>query len=227
MDKQFLVVFGVIILVLGGIFAFTNKSDSTDTGSNQNSQVTASSHIFNEGDKPVTLIEYGDFECPACASYYPIIKQVKEELKDSLQFQFRNFPLDNIHPNARAAHRAAEAAAKQGKFWEMHDKLYETQTSWNAQSGTNATQAIKIFEGYASLLGLKLEQFKTDFASQATNDIINADLSEGKKVGVDSTPTFILNGKKIDQNPRDAEAFKKLITDAITEQAKKSTNSNQ
>jgi protein-disulfide isomerase len=137
-----------------------------------------------------------------------------------LYFVFRHFPTVQTHPHAIRAAEAAEAAAVQGKFWEMHDMLYERQKSWESSSNPAA-----IFEGYASELGLNIDQFKADVASSAINDIINADVQAGQALKITATPTFAINGKKID-NPRDIEGFYKLIDDAIAS-AKKDQPANQ
>jgi protein-disulfide isomerase len=164
---------------------------------------------MGDNTKKVTLVEYGDYQCPACGAYYPIVKQITDKYSKDIQFQFRNFPLSQIHQNARAGARAAEAAAKQNKYWEMHDLLYEQQKSW--ESSTNVAA---IFETYATQLGLNMTKYKADFGSNEVNDIINADYAEGVRLGVDSTPSFFLQGKKI-ENPQSLDAFSKLIDDAI------------
>ena len=200
------------VLGLVGVYAVTSKKDTnTKTGT----QSKLSNHVIGKNSKKVTLVEYGDFQCPACGAYYPIVKQLKAKYANDIQFQFRNFPLTQIHQNARAGSRAAEAAAKQGKFWEMHDKLYEGQSTW--ESSKNVAP---IFEGYAQELGLDMAQYKKDFAGTEVNDIINADYAEGIKLGVDSTPSFFLQGKKITENPKTLEAFSKLIDDAIKQASK-------
>lgn len=195
-----------IVVVLGAAFYFTRNK--TDNGTNGSAQPT--NHIRYTGSTGVTLLEYGDFQCPACGAYYPIIKQLESSYSDKVTFQFRNFPLSQLHPNAFAAHRAAEAAAKQGRFFEMHDKLYEGQQSWSTVSNPNI-----VFEDYATQLGLNIEQFRKDSASSEVNDIINADMKAGHAIGANSTPTFVLDGKKLDQNPQDYASFAKLLDDAI------------
>ncbi len=221
MDRQFLIVLGVIIAALVGVFVFTKEKASTPgtTGSKQSGQV--SQHKVGAGIKGVTLIEYGDFECPACGQYYPLVKQVKAAYKDDITFQFRNYPLINIHPNAFAAHRAAEAAGKQGKFFEMHDQLYENQQMWSAQAGASTSDAAKMFEGFASKLGLNVERFKQDVASAAVADTINTDVKAGRALGAESTPTFELNGKKLEKNPTSLEEFKKVIDAEIAKSPQK------
>ncbi len=210
MDKRFLTIIAVLVVGFAGILFFSNKSDDTSSSSDKGQVAAATNHVFGEGQKGVTLIEYGDFQCPACAQYFPIIKALKEQYKNDIKLQFRHFPLTSIHVNAFAASRAAEAASKQNKFWEMHDALYENQQEW-AQAPNPKT----IFESYAKALGLNMQQFQTDYSSDAVNDAINADLAEGEKAGASSTPTFVLNGKKIEDNPRGLEEFAKLIDEAI------------
>ena len=212
MERRFVLILVALALTFGGFIYFNKKSNDSENGGNTTTQ--PSNHIYGEGKKGVTLVEYGDFQCPACGGYYPIIQQVKEKHKDDIYFQFRNFPLDSIHPNARAAHRAAESASNQGKFWEMHDLLYENQQTWTSLSDVQS-----VFEGYAQQLSLNMEQYKADVLKSATNNIINADISEGQKIKVSSTPTFLINGVRIEEAPRDVEGFTKLIEEAIAKQS--------
>jgi protein-disulfide isomerase len=211
MNKRFLIVLLVCVLALIGVYVATSKKDPGSADKNgSGSSVSLSNNVMGANTKGVTLVEYGDFQCPACGAYHPIVKEVVEKYKNDIQFQFRNFPLQQIHPNARAAARTAEAAGKQGKYWEMHNLLYEQQKSWEQSTAVNT-----IFEGYAQQLGLNLEKFKTDFASSSVNETINADFAEGQRLGVEATPTFFLQGKKIENSPRDVEGFSKLIDEAI------------
>jgi protein-disulfide isomerase len=216
MNKRFLITLLVCVLALVGIYIATSKKDSGSTDSTGSKSGSLSNNVLGSNNKGVVLVEYGDFQCPACAGYHPIIKEVVEKYNDDIKFQFRNFPLQQIHQNARAAARTAEAAGLQGKYWEMHDLLYEQQQSWEQSTAVNT-----IFEGYASQLGLDLAKFKTDFSSSAVNETINADFAEGTKLGVDSTPTFFLQGKKIEDPPRDVAGWNKLIDQAIKEASAK------
>ena len=217
MGKSFWAVLAIIVVIFGGIIIL-NKNDSASTGSRG---TTPTNHVIGGGKSGVTLVEYGDFECPACGSYYPIVEQVKEKYKDQIVFQFRNLPLLQIHPNAFAAARAAEAADKQGKFWEMYNLLYQNQKSWSSDNN-----AVAVFEQYATQLGLDLQKFKADAASPEVNDIINADISEFKKTGSSmSTPTFFLDGKYI--KPGSLEEFSKLIDEAIAKKQPTQTNQQQ
>lgn len=167
--------------------------------------VTANDWQQGPADAKVTLVEYADFECPACAAYQPVLKEVKETYKDDLRFVYRHFPLP-MHRNAVAASLASEAAGKQGKFWEMHDLLYKKQKEW----GSKTAEDRSMFEKYATELGLNLDQFKTDIMSDEVRDKVEEQKSSGEDLNVRGTPTFFLNGEQI-TNPNNAEAFKDLI----------------
>lgn len=209
MNNRFLLILAAIIVVLGGIFFFTREDESAT-----NTAATPSNHVYGKADSTVTLVEYGDFECPACAAYFPIVQQVKANYEDKIAFQFRHFPLVQIHPNAMIAARAAEAAGKQDKFWEMHDLLYQQQSTWAKSQNASA-----IFEDYATQLGLNVDQFKADVAAQATLDTINADVREGQAAGVSATPTFVLNGKKLEGLQPTYESISKAIDEALNAQS--------
>lgn len=140
----------------------------------------------------VTIVEFGDFQCPACGAVHPTVKQILKDYKDKVYFVFRNFPLP-MHPNAPLAAQAAYAAGQQGKFWEMHDKLYESQDEWAEKSGS---QAKELITNYAKDLGLDLTQFSSDLDQNAGNTKIQKDQNDGYQLGVNSTPTFYINGTK-------------------------------
>lgn len=204
MDKRFLAVIGVIIIAFVGFLAFRG-----DDATAPEAKGTPTNHVKGEG--AVTLVEYGDFQCPACGQFYPIVEQVTDKYASEVTFQFRNNPLVSLHPNAFAASRAAEAAGKQDKFWEMYDKLFGNQKDW---SGTKSPT--NMFETYAKQLGLDIDKFREDFKSTVVNDSINADLAAGKKLGVQATPTFVLNGKVI-KNPTSLDDFSKVLDKAIAD----------
>ena len=206
MDKRFLSAVAVIIALFIG-FLFLNKNDEAKTPTTDTPPTT---HTRGQGTAKVALIEYGDFQCPACGQYYPAVEQVYEKYQDQITFQFRHFPLTSIHPNAFAGSRAAEAAGKPGKFFEMYQQLYTNQDSWSENNTPS-----KVFEKYANNIGLDVTKFKADFASAAVNDAIQADLAAGEKLGVNSTPTFVLDGKIIKNPNPTVEAFSKIIDEAI------------
>jgi protein-disulfide isomerase len=141
-------------------------------------------HVQGPSSAPVTLVEYGDYECPYCGAAYPIVKRLQEHLGDRLRFVFRNFPLTTVHPHAEHAAKAAEAAGAQGKFWEMHDYLFEHQ---------RALMDRKLVE-YAAAVGLDVELFGRDMAEQVHEDRVRADFMSGVRSGVNGTPTFFING---------------------------------
>lgn len=210
MNKQFFLVVSAVVAILVGIFVVTSGDKENTGGQQSGGETQASNHLQGAGNKKVTLVEFGDFQCPACGSFYPIVKQIKEEYGDDITFQFRHYPLSQIHPNAFAAHRAAEAAGKQGKFFEMHDLLYENQEAWSSLPDPTQT-----FAGYAQQIGLNMEQYQADATSKEVNGTINADIKLAQEAGATSTPTFVLNGEKIPNNPKSFEEFKQLIDDAI------------
>lgn len=217
MSKQFWGIILAIVLVFVAVVALTGKDSNAPSNSDQ---AKTSSHTVGAGTEGVTLVEYGDFQCPYCGLYYPTLKQVKQTYGDKIKFQFVHFPLTSLHPNAFAASRAAEAAGMQGKFWEMHDKLYEQQQAWS-----NAKDPLAVFSGYAETIGLDVNKFRTDFASRQVNDIINADMADGNSKKLTATPTFFLNGKKVEVN-NEVAAFEKLIDAEIAKQAAKKNESN-
>jgi protein-disulfide isomerase len=189
MSKQFMAIIAVIILLFVGIIVVSgNKSNGTGGGKAS----TPTQHVEGQGKSGVTLVEYGDYQCPFCGQFYPVVKQVQTEFNNQIFVQFRNFPLVSLHPNAFAAARAAEAAGMQNKFWEMHDALYQTQQQW-----ASASDATPIFSQYAKQLGLDVTKFKADSASSKVNDLINADTAAGNKLKVSGTPTFFLDGKQL------------------------------
>lgn len=213
MSNRFLIILGVLVL---GFFGFLVYQKNDDTSSN-GEVVQTSQHTIGEGTKNVTLVEYGDFACSACETYFPILQQVKEKYDDEITFQFLNFPLVQIqgHENAMSAHRAAEAASNQGKFWEMHDLLYERQRIWALSKNPTS-----VMENYATELELNIDQFKADFESSEVNAVINADIKSGRDLNISGTPTFLVNGETIELPNPTLEAFSTIIDEAIA-------NSNQ
>jgi len=220
MDKRFWAVLGAILLLFVGIIWVNGKkAGAPETGSNG---AQPSNHVEGDNAKKVSFVEYGDFQCPVCYSYYPVVKQVVEKHKADISFQFRNFPLTQQHKNAFAGARAAEAAALQNKYWEMHDLLYQNQDPTGATGWVASSTPQNYFNDYAKQIGLNVDQFKTDYTSDKVNSTINADLAEVKKLNLTGTPSFFLNGKAIelteligdDRNPS-FEKFDKLISDAI------------
>jgi protein-disulfide isomerase len=147
-------------------------------------------HIQGPASAPVTLVEYGDYECPYCGKAYPIVKAVQEQLGEGLRFVFRNFPISTSHPHAEQAAEAAEAAAAQGSFWEMHDRLYENQKRLGPED----------LHLYADVLGLSVDVFEKELAEQVHADRVHEDFMSGVRSGVNGTPTFFINGARHDDS---------------------------
>jgi protein-disulfide isomerase len=141
---------------------------------------------------PVTLEEFGDYQCPPCAQLYAEVDQIKEEFGDRLRLVFRHYPLTRIHPHALLAAHAAEAAGLQGKFWEMHRLLYAEQRAWSATPDPRP-----MLDAYARRIGLDVERFRRDLGGSETDARVVADHARARSVGVDSTPTFFVNGRKL------------------------------
>jgi protein-disulfide isomerase len=147
-------------------------------------------HIQGPADAPVTLLEYGDYECPYCGAAYPIVKEVQARMGQRLRFVFRNFPISTSHPHAEQAAEAAEAAATQGRFWEMHDLLYENQRRLGDQD----------LRGYAGTLGLDVETFDRELAEHVYAERVREDFMSGVRSGVNGTPGFYINGARHDDS---------------------------
>ena len=147
-------------------------------------------HIQGPPDAAVTLVEYGDYECPYCGAAYPIVKEIQSRLGESLRFVFRNFPITTSHPHAEQAAETAESAAVQGRFWEMHDLLYENQARLRDPD----------LRGYAENLELDLERFDKDLAEHVHAARVREDFMSGVRSGVNGTPTFYINGARHDDS---------------------------
>lgn len=196
----------IIGLIIWGMVAASNKAERESSMVAPIDAVTSSDWVKGNTSSTVVLIEYSDFQCPACASYMPLVEKVFAENSSRMMIVSRHFPLTQ-HPNAIPAAKASEASGAQGKFWEMHDMLFTKQADW-----AGSKDAKVIFTGYAEKLGLDMAKFATDYESKETSDKIALSLKSGLKAGVVSTPTFYLNGKKI--QPKNYDEFKILIDQA-------------
>lgn len=212
MNNRFILIIAACVIGFFGILFFTKKDSNKSSGGSggNNSSVQSSNHVTGNTQSKVVLVEFGDFECPACYRFFPIMEQVREKYKDKIAFQFRHLPLLEIHKNALIGARAAEAAAKQDKFFEMHDKLYTNQQSWS-----QSTDPTNFFVQYAKELGLDEQKFKADLISEEVNNIIQADRSYAKDQGFNSTPTFVLNGKKLEGAEASLDYFSQQIDEAL------------
>lgn len=164
--------------------------------------------LIGPKDAKVQIVEYADFECPACASYPPVIKQLLESNKDNLSFTYRFFPLTQIHKHSRTSAQAAYAANKQGKFMEMYELLYANQQSW-----TNLESVDAIFADYAKEIELDVEKFKKDYKSKEVSDFVIESENQAINLGLFSTPTFFVNGNLVE--PKNAQDLGRIVTEEL------------
>ena len=201
------VLWAVVILTVGVLgFAISRFGGASSTAP----EVTDQDHVFGADNAPVTVIEYSDFQCPACAAYHPLVKQVLNEFGTStIRFVTRNFPLPG-HQNADEAARAVEAAHIQGAYWKMHDVLFERQKFWEDETSPDQK-----FLSYADMLGLNTSTFMADYNSDEVKNKVQNDIRVATGAGIDRTPTFFINGERIVNLPDSYEELKKLIQDAL------------
>jgi protein-disulfide isomerase len=205
------------VVVLGGALvamALANKSSNipSPTGTAKDTAtftITTSDNIKGSSDAKVTFVEFSDFQCPACKAYAPVLNALVDVYPNDVRVVYKHFPLKTIHYRAQAGAQAAQAAALQGKFWEMSKVLFENQEVWSKQTGTET------FEKYAGDLGMDVSKFKQDYGSDAVKAKIDSDIKEGIDLNVNGTPTLYLNGTKI-ANPSSSDEFKKIIDAEIT-----------
>ncbi len=202
-NKVFLIVSAVTIaIIVGGVFLMSGGSKST-TGSVIDSSILAPEGVYKTAgyangtylpgnpSAKVTLVEFGDYECPACGIYAPYVKGLLSDFSGNMNYVFRNYPLPQ-HKNAFSSSYAVEAAGLQAKFWEMHEKVFTTQAEWSALADPKET-----FVSYAKELGLDTQKFSLDMDSQTVKDIVTRDTAVGNTVRITETPTFYVNGRKV------------------------------
>lgn len=192
--KTLLIIGGAVVGVVAILIGVSQLKSNQEPIAGE-AVIRDDSHVTGAEEGQVTLVEFGDYQCPACAAAEPTITQLKADFPDELTFSFRNFPLLSIHPNAMDSAKAAEAAALQGKFWEMHDLLYAQQNAWSSLGNPDDQ-----FRAYAEQLELDVDKFMSDYRSQAVTDRVNRDYDDGIALGVNATPTFYLNGEKVEDN---------------------------
>lgn len=209
--KGFWIILTIVVAGLIGLFFVFNKSEpAPQSNLTSPTEVVPEDHIRGNPNAAVTIIEYGDFQCPACKATYPMLKTLEEEMASNVRIVFRHLPLASIHQHAFAAARAAEAAAAQGKFWEMHDLLYERQEQWSSQANAAA-----IFKTYAEELALDIAAYEEAVSAKATTDKINSAVSFAFEHQLTSTPTLYLNDQKLEPNPRSYGELKSKVEELI------------
>lgn len=179
------------VLAFGAYRAWKWVSTPVETvDTNEALQITETDWLKGNPEAKVTIVEYADYQCPACASYKPVLSRLVEEYSE-VAVVYRHYPLITIHPNAFNAAKASEAAGKQDKFWEMHDVLFEKQTEWSEERNAKG----KFFE-YAEGLELDMDKFESDFDSSEVKERVEKNLIEAQALGLNSTPSFFVNGEE-------------------------------
>lgn len=210
-----IILWSAVILGLAGIVWFIfSQSENNKTpmppppiaGAPVVPIITVSPEDWSKGPStaPTVLVEYSDFQCPSCGAYYPLLKQLFDEFGERIRIIYRHFPLKQ-HTHAEAAARAAEAAGRQGKFWKMHDRLFESQKDWSELEDTG-----EIFSGFAREIGLDMDRYETDRNSPEALRAIADDFNSELAANVKGTPTFYLNGREI-ENPMSYKDFRDVI----------------
>lgn len=214
---------GTISAIFLGFFVFlvvSIKGNNPNLSENSGTQVELSDsgefRVAAESttaveERPVTIVEFGDIQCPACRQYHPIMKSLLDLYPETVALNFKHFPIMSIHPNALASAVASEAAGRQGKFFEMVDLLFERQDSW-----ARVPNPESMFIEYAKELGLNEEQFANDLKDEQLSQKVESQRAEGINAGVNSTPTFFINGVRI-QNPSDISGFQAIIDSILAD----------
>lgn len=202
----------VAIIVISFIGANLRKQEAETIAAGN-----PSTNVIGKKDSAVVFTEFVDFQCEACYAYYPIMKQIEEQYGDRVKFEIRYFVRKNntSHRASWAAAQTAEAAARQGKFWEMQDKLFTNQKTWDQSPNPQ-----EIFDGYARSIGLDMNKFAKDRTSDSVEATLQKDSEDIKKLGGNGTPSFVLNGKLLGENERpspDVGSFQRLLDQALSD----------
>lgn len=205
MTKKSWAIFAILTVGLLGGLVWMSSGNKINVDNVNTSEVVKTSedngnikeHIYGKEDAKLTVIEYGDFQCPGCAGVAPILKEVIDKNPDKYRLIFRNFPLTSIHPNAKYAASIAEASANQGKYWEMHELLFSKRTEWE---NLNSKDRIAKMEEYAKSLGMDASKLTSDAASENIAKKITYDQALGKKDGITGTPHIVVNGEQLNSS---------------------------
>lgn len=206
---------GFVLAVLwAALFWGSDRGSDAASGTESNDGATAASEdrriLGEEGSSGVVFTEFLDFECEACGAAYPFVEQLREQYEDEVTFEVRYFPIDS-HANARNAAAAVESAYRQGEMEGMYQRMYETQASWGESQDSKAS----LFRGFAEDLGLDMEQFDQDVASDDVADRVQQDVDAGTDLGVTGTPTFFIDGELFE--PSSLEDFNEALDEAVAE----------
>ena len=225
MDAKRWVIFGVIVVaVIGGMVYMSsgNRMDLEDIGKDGSMAMLGAEerngniadHVRGSEEPKVLIVEYGDFQCPGCRTYSAEVNSIVSQNSEHVGLVYRHFPLSQMHPNARAAAAAAEAAGLQGKFWEMHDLLFENQTEW---SSTQPTSRNELFVTYARQLALDEDQFLEKLGDTQITQKINFDVALGRLAEVTGTPAFYVQGEYVQISNDNPTALEDAVNEALIE----------
>ncbi len=213
----FIIVVGVALVTFGsGTMLYRAKRPQVKSIPESQSVAArsdASAHVRGNPDAPVTLEEFGDFQCPPCGQFAVFVEELLREYDSRLRVVFRNFPLP-AHEHAREAALAAEAAGFQGKFWEMHDTLYREQSSWS-----KAPNVRELFESYAGTLGLNMDQFKKDMDGDKARERVDSDHALADSLGIKVTPTLFINKRPMEPQEKNPEGVRAAINAALNQKS--------
>lgn len=217
-SKAALAVAMMVVLAIGGVFAVNQLQGGDEPAAADVSEAIADGAIVRddsrilgeEGSSGVTFVEFLDFECEACGAAYPIVEDLREKYAGEVTFVIRYFPLPG-HFNAGRAARAVESAARQGELEAMYDRMYETQKEW----GESREAKDDLFRSYAEEIGLDMDQYDADYASQDVEERISRDVADGESLGVSGTPTFYVDGELF--QPQSVEDFTAVLDEALAE----------
>lgn len=188
-------IIGTVALIVVVAFVFSKPQAGTEAKVVDAAKlVEGATNTTGKADATITVVEFSDFQCPSCKAAQPLVQQLKSEYADSVKFVYRHFPLDSIHPNARLAAQASEAAATEGKFWEFHDLLFAKQEEW--ADIIDKKELLEKFSEYAAQLDIDKVSFLERIESQEAVAKVNAEADLGKSVEVQATPTFFVNGQE-------------------------------
>lgn len=203
MSKESKIILAIAAVVVAGVIGLMMMTSSSQLTAAEIMDKIVKEDSRSVGEGEVQVVEFGDYQCPACAQANPAVEQLKEEYEGKITFVYRHFPLGG-HANAFEAAEAAEAAGSQDKFWEMHRMLFESQMQW-----AGLTDPTDTFASYAEQLGLDVDQFKKELEDRTHREKVRNGQSDGYAVGVTGTPTFFINGER--QNSFEYEALKAAI----------------
>lgn len=200
----------LLLAVVAGVWFWRSSRQSPVESVAGGSAGASPAWAIGSANAPVTVEEFGDYQCPPCGTVYPELEKIREDYGDRVRLVFRHYPVTRLHRNALAAAHAAEAAGLQGKFWEMHGQLYRGQQTW-----ANSADAPARFAAYARSLGLDAARFARDVNGEAADKRVVADHERAKSLGVDGTPTFFVNGRKLPSNAIGGKDVRAAIDDAL------------